>query len=236
MFVSTGNVNLIVAGNDNFVGRYARSSGTFDPEELAFIKTLIQPGSNMIEVGANIGTYSVHIGMHLGPGGTLYCYEPFRLIYQILTANIALNGLSNVHTFQVGISNISETNKIAAGPNLNSVDNYGAASLLDEKDKTWILTNPEMQKVTLVTLDSQSFDTKIDLIKIDAEGMEFEVIRGAFNLISRDKPIIYTENSVEKTDPGMSFETLMNLSFQYECSRPAQLLIHNIVLCLPVAI
>jgi len=224
--------NILVPSNDEFVSRYVQITGTFDPVELDFILQRVFRDANVIEVGCNIGSYSIHIADKIGSGGSLYCFEPFRLVYQILTANIALNGLSNVHTFQQGVSNVSESGRIVAGPDLNSKDNYGAASLLEDEAKTWILSNPQLQSVDISTLDSLIFTRKVDFIKMDVEGMEFHVLRGAMNLISRDRPIVYAENSREKTDGGLSFEQFMLKMFNYECSRPEELETHNIVFCL----
>jgi FkbM family methyltransferase len=225
---------FLVPSDDSLIGPNLASRGTYDPTEKKYILDLLSTGDSVIECGANIGVYSVPIAKKIGRSGHLYCFEPFRLIFQILTANIALNGIANVYTFNVGASNETVTSLLAAGPNLTDSDNYGAASLLDEDNKTWILKNPHWQNVSLVILDDQIHDfPAISLLKIDAEGMEFEVVKGAINLIQRDHPVLYVENSTGKRDNGISFEDFMKVTFNYTCSRPAELRIHNIVLCRP---
>lgn len=167
----------------------------------------------------------------LGPAGFLYCFEPFRLMYQVLTANVALNGLSNVRTFNLGISNISSTLTNVQGPDLNYEDNYGAASLLDGDRKPWIFNRTVVDNVTMSTLDSIPLDHRIGLLKVDVEGMEFEVVYGASELIRRDQPILYVENNSVTREALESFENVVMRRFGYACTRPHELRLHNIVIC-----
>lgn len=136
-----------------------------------------------------------------------------------------------MQTFNMGLSNVSESIKTIDGPNLNEEDNYGAASLLDGDRKPWILNRPERQNVTITSLDSLSFNRRIDFVKIDAEGMEFEIIKGGEHLIRRDSPILYVENSPSSRDGNETFEEKAKSFFNYTCERPAKLLSHNILIC-----
>ena len=229
--IEVDGLRLLIPSKDNFIGNHARLTGTYDPIEKEGLVQLVKPGGTVIEIGSNFGPYAVHLARRLGSEGFLYCFEPFRTIFQILTANIALNGFSNVQTFNMGLSNLTESSKTIDGPNLNEEDNYGAASLLDGDRKPWILNHPERQNVTITSLDASSFNRRIDLIKIDAEGMEFEIIKGGEQLIRRDSPILYVENSPYSRDGHERFEEQAKSLFNYTCERPAELLRHNIVIC-----
>ncbi len=86
---------------------FVRATGTFDPQERDYLVRLVSAGAAIKEVGANVGPYSVYLARALGEEGLLLCFEPFKLLYQILTANLALNGISNTRTFQVGLRNMA---------------------------------------------------------------------------------------------------------------------------------
>ena len=227
----TNRATLLVPSLDNYIGSYVEESGTYDQTELSILVSLIKPDSVVVEVGANVGSYSVYIAARIGERGALYCFEPFRLIYQILTANVALNGLSNVVTVNSGVGDWPSREVNADAPNLNVPGNYGASSLLDRSSRTWIPASPGTETVKIEPLDARGLLRRIDLIKIDVEGMEFEVIRGGKDTISRDMPIVYAENHGPDSRTGLSFEETMQREFGYACIRPESLRLHDIVIC-----
>ena len=227
--IASGETKFLVPSNDNFLSLYMRQTGTFDSRELAFILSLVKTGSTVLEIGSNFGPYSPHIARAVGKEGKLYCFEPFRLMYQILTANIALNGLSNVYAFNVAVGDKSTRNVPVEFPDLNHPDNYGASSLLGKKP--WIFRHTVEQKTDIVDIDNFGIDSRIDLIKIDVEGMEYEVLLGARMTIITDNPTIYAENEKSNTWNNLSFEEFMETKFGYSCHRPLILSVHNIVLC-----
>ena len=231
--VNYGGVKLLIPSMDSYISRFVRATGTFDPKERDYLLGLVSAGDKIIEVGANIGPYSVYLARALGEEGHLLCFEPFKLLYQILTANVALNGISNTRTFQIGLAARPKKALLVEGPNLKRTDNYGASSLLDESSRPWTFAHPEIQAIELGILDDYIKDTpSVSLVKIDVEGMEFEVLQGAQSLIRRDSPIIYAENSMtNKAAGGKTFEDFMSDNFGYICDRPRELWSHNIVIC-----
>ena len=231
--VVTDEIRLLIPTMDNYLGRYARTAGTYDLTEKAFIESLISEGMAIVEIGTNFGPYSVYIARKIGPNGLLYCFEPFRVHYQLLTANIAINGLRNVITENLGLADSPSRTVEANAPDPRFEDNYGAACLLSDDRKTWLFPKFLKENITIIPLDSYSIDRHIDLIKIDAEGMEFEVILGASNMLTLHSPVVYVENDPNTTFLGQSFERMMRAKFDYSCTRPSVLVPHNIVLCQP---
>ena len=224
--VSKSDFTMIVPSNDEIIGRFIQSSGTYDVEERDFLLSLINPGSIVVEVGANVGPYSVYLADRLGSAGKLFCFEPFRLLYQVLTANVALNGLSNVVTINSAVGDWPPRDMEAEGPDFNHADNYGASTLLDPIHRTWILSHPVKERIHILPLDSYFFGTvKIDMIKIDAEGMERDVLKGARATLKKFRPLLYIENSESL------FKEWMKTEFEYDCYRPSSLIVHNIVIC-----
>lgn len=228
--ISSGETKFLFPSNDNFISLYMRQTGTFDQRELAFILSYMKADTTVLEIGSNFGPYSPQIARAIGKRGKLYCFEPFRLMYQILTANIALNGLSNVYTFNVAVGHQSIRNVLVEFPDLNHPDNYGASSLLG--NKPWIFGHTVEQKTDIVDIDNFGLDSKIDFMKIDVEGMEYQVLLGARMTILTDNPTIYAENEKSNTWNNLSFEKFIETKFGYSCQRPSTLLTHNIVLCM----
>lgn len=120
-----------------------------------------------------------------GGEGIVLAFEPQRIVFQTLCANLAINSISNVHTFHTAVS--SEEGFINI-PDLDysKSNNFGGVSLANIKKGATV------QKVKL-----DSFLNKINrlkLLKVDVEGMEIDVINGSKQLINKFKPIIYIEN------------------------------------------
>ena len=178
--------------NDLFVGRALDLYGEWCEQELDLMGRYIQPGWVVVDVGANVGTHTIAFAGMAGPGGSVYAFEPQRMIFQLLCSNVALNALTNVMCLPYGVSNVNGTAVIPViNPYSNS--NFGCLSIEGHKYG---------DGVRVTTLDSFNFG-RCDLIKIDAEGLERKVIAGAENLIRDRRPIIFVENNSEKESPGI---------------------------------
>jgi predicted O-linked N-acetylglucosamine transferase (SPINDLY family) len=85
---------------DPGIGRSLDRYGEFSEGEVELFRQLVQPGSTILEIGANLGTHTVFLAKATGPRGTVYAFEPRRVEFQVLCANVALNALGNVHARQ----------------------------------------------------------------------------------------------------------------------------------------
>ncbi len=92
---------MLYNGNDNCIGRSLELYGEWAEAELRLLNPLIRPGSVVLDVGANIGTHSVFFARAVGPSGMVLSFEPDRLLFQQLCANMALNSITNVLTFNM---------------------------------------------------------------------------------------------------------------------------------------
>ncbi len=172
--------------NDRYIGHSLDVSGVYSEGEVLLWRQLVRPGWQVIEVGANIGAHTVWLSRTVGPAGTVLAIEPQRQVYHMLCGNLALNGISNVLPMLA-----------AAGDELGSIivpkldynkhENFGGLSLVAE----------EGDVVPLVTIDSFP-NSSPDFIKIDVEGMEADVVRGARHTIERCHPVLYVENDREE--------------------------------------
>lgn len=174
--------------NDVYIGRALIRYGEFSELEWEVLDQLTPAGSNVIEVGANIGTHTVALAKKTGARGVVYAFEPQPVVFQNLCANLALSGLTNVHAVNAGCG--AERAEIVF-PQINYAreGNFGGLALADvPQDKGGTATVPVVRLDDAYRLDALS------LIKIDVEGMEAPVIRGARGLIERHRPTLYIEN------------------------------------------
>lgn len=176
--------------NDIYIGASMAKYGEFSHGEMVLFLQLVKPGSYIVEVGANIGAHTLGLSKHIG-NGKIYAYEPQRIVFQLLCANIALNSCTNVYCFEQAVSNRQEKINLPAF-DYGKRGNYGGISI-DKFDKG--------DAVDVVILDQQLENIeRFDLLKVDVEGMEYQVIHGAQSIIAKHKPVLYVENDrVEKS-------------------------------------
>lgn len=178
--------------NDVYVGRAIEKYGEWGELEAKLFEQICQPGDRIIEAGANIGTHTMVLARLVGPEGRVYAFEPQRIVFQTLCANLALNTLTNVDTYHAALA--SEAGHLRI-PDIRyemegnfagvSVDGFEAGS-----------------RVPKLVLDEVLDEmVRLKLIKVDVEGMELEVLRGASKLIAKFRPILYVENDrMEKSE------------------------------------
>ncbi|MDP9011729.1 MAG: FkbM family methyltransferase [Pseudomonadota bacterium] len=188
--------------NDYYIGRSIERYGEFSALEMKLFGQICSPGHIVIEVGANIGAHTVGLARLVGPQGRVLAFEPQRLSFQTLCANLALNSIENVDCFWAAVG--AQEGFIDV-PDLNPWKeyNFGGVTLLGPQGG---------RRVTCLTLDQYVRLPKVDVIKIDVEGMEADVLRGSEQLLKQFKPVLYVENDrLEKS------EALMRLiaSFDY---------------------
>ncbi len=182
---------MLYLKQDYYVGGSLARYGEFSEGEFELFRELLRPGDVVVEAGANIGAHTVGLSRLVGPDGFVHAFEPQRIIFQMLCANIALNGLGNVRATQHGLAAAAGTLRV---PPLDytKLGNYGGISL----------TSMAGELVPLGTIDDLALD-RLRLIKVDVEGMEGEVLAGAADTIARLRPILYVENDREANSPDL---------------------------------
>jgi FkbM family methyltransferase len=142
-------------------------------QTLATLKRLLAPGMVVFDVGANVGYFSLVAGLKVGPTGAVHAFEPTPGLSARIRENAALNGIANITVNSVAIS-----------------DHDGAAflSLQEDSEGNSLVRNGTSRAVSVpcLTLDSYMVVTglaRVDVMKIDCEGSEARVIRGASRLL-----------------------------------------------------
>lgn len=138
------------------------------------------PGDTFVDVGANIGYYSVLAAMRVAPGGTVIAIEPVHSTAEALRRNVRANGLSGVRVVEVAVGPVGlERAAVFLDPR-----HLGRATLRGAQE-------PEAHDVRVQTLDEVCGDLdRITLIKIDVEGGELGALKGAERILERTASVV----------------------------------------------
>ena len=148
--------------------------------------SLCKPGSIIIDIGTNIGYVLLNFARIVGSSGLVFGFEPNPLTYNRCLENISLNDFSNIKVLNTALGDVSREGILIVPYNRNRGEAYISS------------TKPPDHgiKVAITTLDrfvKENYITKIDLIKIDVEGYEFNVLNGAKETLKKYKPILFIE-------------------------------------------
>jgi FkbM family methyltransferase len=180
----------------DLISNALREQGEFDPL-TSRIASIILPENNkgnVIDIGANIGTFCIPLAKNF-PKINFIAFEVQKKVFDVLNNNINLNNIKNIKTFNTGLS--AKLQKIAVPlPNYEIENNIGAFSFdIEARKKKNFLANYIDKKVfsfDLFPLDYFNYKN-ILLIKLDVEGYELNVLRGAINTIKKNNfpPILF---------------------------------------------
>jgi FkbM family methyltransferase len=152
-----------------------------------------------VEAGSNIGAHTVGLAKAVTPAGCVVAVEPQPDIFRVLCANLALNGVSNVTPFAVGCGKTERTMIVPLYDYRAEADhNSGGVALTASGAGVPVAVAPLDELIGAIP--------RLDLLKVDVEGMEKEALEGAQRLIERYRPVLYVENDrVEKSGDLIEF-------------------------------
>ncbi|MCA0431405.1 MAG: FkbM family methyltransferase [Bacteroidetes bacterium] len=176
-------INLKLDIHD-YVGHY-HYFGLKDIEQTNLMR-LIKPGDFVIDIGTNYGTTLLQFANLIGVNGKTFGFEPDPINFEICNQNIQLNHFTNLSVENIGLGNKeAEVNLVV------DVDSNRGGNRISEN-----IIGKESYQIKIVKFDNWVLDkmlNKINLIKIDVEGYEMEVLKGAENSIKKYKPILFIE-------------------------------------------
>ena len=150
--------------------------GCYEPFKMALAAELTRPATVVFDVGANVGIYTLLFGDRVGPAGRVVAFEPAPRNVEYLRKHLALNGTSNVEIVEAAVSNA-----------------VGRSSFDDTADScAGRLESTGALLVRTTTIDHFVQDSGLhpSLIKIDVEGAEGDVLRGALKTLNQGRPTI----------------------------------------------
>jgi len=166
---------------------YKYFSDNYEENNIAFLKNYIVKGMCVVDIGAHIGLYSVLLGQLVEKNGKVYSFEPTPSTYSVLSKTIKINSLQKtVSIFKMAISDRSGVTTFFVDQNKASVSNTLVKSIGLKAQKNEL----EVKLISLDEFQKLEKTSRIDFIKIDAEGAELSVLKGADNVISRFQPLI----------------------------------------------
>jgi FkbM family methyltransferase len=164
--------------------------GRYEPNEMYAMSELLAPGMCVVDVGANAGVFTLMAAKLVGAAGAVHAFEPSPRDRQRMLANIALNGLSNVsvHPEALGAKAGKAVLAVAGAehPGHNTIGGFAYAG-------TVRADSVEVDVTSLDEFAEAAGLTRLDLLKIDVEGSETAVLRGAAASLRRFRPIILAE-------------------------------------------
>ena len=185
------------------VGLQLLDTATYDPEEVNLLLVALDlrrqcygDGVVAIDCGANLGVHTIEWSKHMTGWGTVLAIEAQERIYYALAGNIAINNCFNARALHAAVSRKSGIMKMPV-PDYSVPGSFGSLEL-KKRGTTESIGQPidysedKMTDVRTISLDSLDL-ARVDLIKIDVEGMELDVLAGAARLIGELRPILLIE-------------------------------------------
>lgn len=168
------------------ISRYViEERGDWFEDEIRFVRKLLGPGQRAIDVGANYGVYTLSMAALVGPAGSMFAFEPDPATAAMLRQSLKENGFDQASVVERAVSDKSGRAyfRIAESSELNQLIEESEAGEADHG-------------VGVTTLDHcrEEFGWgAADFIKIDAEGQEPQVVRGASRLLTETSPLVMAE-------------------------------------------
>jgi FkbM family methyltransferase len=170
---------LYVEPHDRAVGARLRRRGVWAAAETELCKRELRPGMRVLDVGANIGYFTLLFARLVGPTGHVYAFEPEPRNFDLLQRNVARNRYANVTAVPKAVSRASGRQQLYKSP-----DNLGDHRLAHGP------ADRDSIDVTVVALDEFfAGDRRVDFIKLDIQGAEYGALQGARALLARSNPL-----------------------------------------------
>jgi len=176
---------------DDYVSHTILETGTWEPESWAAVREHLGSGATFVDIGAHIGTYSLRAAPIVGPGGRVIAIEPNPETVRKLEGNIQASGAHTVTVEPFACSDAEAMLELFAGPRSNS----GETSL-SRTNATRDEHAGASYKVRARPLDAilqEAGVTRVDAVKIDVEGAELLVLKGAGQTLDRFHPVVLIE-------------------------------------------
>lgn len=194
-----GHGSYIVIEND-LIGQFILAHGFWEGHLVHIYSHLINADDVILDAGANIGFHTVQFAKF---GKKVYAYDPQPIIFNILSANILFNGVTDkVEQYKLGLSDKVHTIKMQSLNEFdqpNGMHNFGGRGLT---------TNGDGEEVQLTI-----FDRDVDVIKIDIQGSEIYAFKGMESVIDRCEPWIMLENYEGQTDDELVLDFLLDKGY-----------------------
>jgi len=209
-------ISVNLAGNTLFIDKtdkvavetYLKSE--YEPGTTNFLKKIIKKGMNVINIGANIGYFTLLAAREVGPEGKVFAFEPFPQTVELLKKNILVNGFENIEIESKAVSNKTDYATLLTGG--SSLHNFISKKKF-----------PQLKEIQVPTITVDDFlknkDINIDFIFIDAEGQEPLIFEGMKKTLqNQNLEIVFEFNQFtlefSDTNPNDLLDQIKKMGFQ----------------------
>ena len=165
----------------------------YGPEDVAAFRKFIKPGCVVFDIGANVGQYALLASRLVADTGRVYAFEPNQAIFLRLKENVELNAAGNVFLVPKAVAAESKTMRFYP-PSEETCQDIG--SLLPAQG-TSSNTEVEVEAVSLDDFCDMNGIERVDFLKVDAEGYDLEVLKGAVRMMARNPNLVVMAEIVE---------------------------------------
>lgn len=176
---------IFMPPKDEFMSTSLALTGEYTPAYMDLLRVLVRPGMTVVDAGANIGIVSLVLSDLVGLEGQVWSFEPQPILNRVMVANLAMNMCNNVRVLCQGLSDRERAMRVPI-IDTNIPQNTGIVSFVHDPYSTGMV-------VRFVPLDMVGLPG-LDLLKVDVEGMEWEVVQGARKLIDKYQPWMLLEH------------------------------------------
>lgn len=170
-----------------FISKQIYFFGIFEPLETKLFKNSLREGMVVLDIGANIGLFTLISAKIIGEAGHVYAFEPSQDNFQILERNVLLNHFNDkVSLIKAAVASETMSGKLllAKDGGSHSITFSGVKNNVPIEDVDFVRIDDFVQLRSL---------SRIDVIKVDAEGADFEVLKGAVETLRKFSPMLFVE-------------------------------------------
>jgi FkbM family methyltransferase len=153
----------------------------WEPNETHWFVNSLRRGDTVLDIGANVGYYTVIAAKLVGESGRVYAFDPDPSSFSLLKRNVRLNGLQNVVLEQKAVSNESGSIRLYLAD-----ENKGDHRIFETSEAR------QFVEVEAVTLDEyfEDYAGRIDFVKIDTQGAEAAIVEGMRGLLEKNPEVV----------------------------------------------
>ncbi len=183
-------------------GEHGYWLGSYELNKRLAFERLVEPGSVVYDIGANVGYFSLLASVLAGPKGQVTAFEPLPRNIRYLMRHVQINHLENVRVIEAAVSDHDG----------DAAFNLGPSSAMGH------LASEGELKVRMVSLDVLLAEGQLDppdVIKLDVEGAEYAALRGGQSLLEAHRPLLFLDTHDRKAH-HFTVALLSELGYRFE--------------------
>lgn len=220
MEVLIDNINgysMYLSPDDPIITPWIVKTRLWEPELTKYLKENLKRGQTFIDVGANVGYFTLLASQLVGPEGKVYAFEPGQEAFQLLVKNVEFNKCTNVVLIQKAISSQTGRAKLFGYGKDGDTGRQGLTKV-EDRDEAWLSRNPARRESSWSFVDATKLAEVLpeglipDFIKVDVEGGEKDALEGMRDILLQGKSTLVLEDESENLKDwiGKEFSLALN--------------------------